>query len=147
VAATVSPNPTDNDTVENEGPDPAINLHLTEMMQSIEGTAEGGKDRESCSPPKQKKKASQTTFSAKTTNGPGKKAHTIIDMHVHKFSWTILDRAIKLKNANPLFRNTLSLSKTCSRMDSWWIPTLHFSQSKQTAEIRKSTSNRASRST
>jgi hypothetical protein len=142
----VSPNPTDSDTMENEVPNPAINLHLTEMMQGIEGKAEGSKDHESHSPPKQKKKASQTTPSAKTTNGPGKKAHTIIDTHAHKFTRTILDGAIELKDANP-FRNTSLLSKTCSRMDSWWIPTSHFSQSKQMAEIRKSTSNRASWST
>ncbi len=143
VAAVVSPYPTDSDTMKNEAPDPAINLHLTEMMQGIEGMAEGGKDRESHSPPKQKKIANQTTPSAKTTNGPGKKAHTIIDMHVHKFPWTILNRTIELNYANPFQEYIVTLQ----RMDSWWIPTSRFSQSKQTAEIRKSTSNRASRST
>ncbi len=95
--------------MENEAPDPAINLHLTEMMQGIEGMAEGGKDCKSRSPPKQKKKASQTTPSTKTTNGPGKKAHTIIDTHVHKFPWTILDRAIKLKDANPFQEYIIAL--------------------------------------
>jgi hypothetical protein len=109
VAAAVSPNPTDSDTMGDEVPDPAINSHLTEMKQGIEGGAEGGKDRESCSPPKQKKKASKTTPSAKTTNAPGKKAHTIIDTHAHKFPWTILDRAIELKDANPFQEYTVAL--------------------------------------
>ncbi len=109
VAAAVSPNPTDSDTMEDEAPDPAINLHLKEMMQGIEGKVEGGKDRESRTPPKQKKKASQTTPSAKTTNSPGKKAHTIIDTHVHKFPWTILDGAIKLKDANPFQEYIITL--------------------------------------
>jgi hypothetical protein len=71
------------------------------MMQGNLSEAEGGKDRESRSPPKQKKKASQTIPSSKTTNVPGKKAHTIINTHVHKYPCTILDGAIELKDANP----------------------------------------------
>ncbi len=103
VATAVSPNPTDNDSMTVEVPNPAINLHLTEMMQGIEDEAEGSKDLESCSPPsnKQKKKASKPLLSSKMTNAPGKKAHTIIDTHAHKFPRTIIDGAIELKDANP----------------------------------------------
>jgi hypothetical protein len=103
VAAAVSPNPTDNDSMTVDVPDPAINLHLTEMMQGIEDEAEGSKDLKSCSPlsNKQKKKASKPLPSSKTTNAPTKKAHTIIDTHAHKFPRTIVNGVIELKDANP----------------------------------------------
>ncbi len=103
MAAAVSPNPTDNDSMTVKVPNPAINSHLTKIMQGIEDKAEGSKDLESCSPltNKQKMKASKPLPSSKTTNAPAKKSHTIIDTHAHKFPRTIIDGAIKLKDANP----------------------------------------------